>query len=341
MPFLKMKHPSEVKLFAYVSGRPALDVSDHITACPRCFQAVEVYRSVVGVLKDEAEFEEEVENELASLPAPLPIPVLTVIEEARAADAIAQAILRAQAAGNEDALAEAVAQASSTPAGRFAITYACQGAARLAAKSPKESIELARRLRSQVLSNPPPSNAATITDSALIAETELLESQGELNLGRVREARALAQDARAKFGSDRFGLARADYFEGFAAGFEGDYGEARDLLKEAANGFARAQHEPWIGRAEAGLGLVLFQESNDPEALALFDSALDRLDEDADGHSIATIHMNRGGLLTHLKRFDEARAAFQEALRAAVACGATNVAPLHPDQHRRALAPER
>lgn len=325
MSYVKMKHPSEPKLFAYVSGRVARGVEEHLSGCKRCSQAVEVYRSVVSVLLDEAAFEEQVENEAATLPTPLPIPVLMAIEEAREAEEIAQEIGGAQAAGNEQALTEALDRACAVPAGRFAIVYACQSAARLAAKSPKEAISLARRVRASLTAHPPPARDATITDSALIAETELLQSQGELNLGHATEARDLARAARPKLGSDRFGLARADYFEGSAAGFAGAYDEARELLSEAATGFARAQHDAWIGRAEAALGLVLFQQANDPEALVLFESALERLDEDADGHVVASIQMNRGGLLSHLGRLGEARVAFQEALELAVRSGASNV----------------
>jgi tetratricopeptide (TPR) repeat protein len=162
--------------------------------------------------------------------------------------------------------------------------------------------------------------AQPVCREQVMGEAQLLESNALNYLGKCAEARAVAQAARVSFvgaGEDSFALAIADYYEGSAASFEGDYRSAWKLLRSSLEEFQLYGQENWAGKAEAALGTLLVNRNRNESALHFFDSALRNLhptlDEAAYGYTLA----NRAGSLQLLGRLDAAKATYAKALSVA------------------------
>ncbi|MEO6325219.1 MAG: tetratricopeptide repeat protein, partial [Thermoanaerobaculia bacterium] len=156
-----------------------------------------------------------------------------------------------------------------------------------------------------------------VSRSQIRAEAALLASQALLNLGRVSEALARSESARASFlesGEDPFCEALCDQFSANALCYLSEYRKARRLVTRALRTFSEYGQEPWMGRAELTLGTLLAQQGRNEDALPHFDRATELLDPALDVNSYAVTLVNQGSTLAHLGQFGDARSLYARAL---------------------------
>jgi tetratricopeptide (TPR) repeat protein len=159
--------------------------------------------------------------------------------------------------------------------------------------------------------------AQPVCREQVMGEAQLLESNALNYLGKCAEARSVAQTARVSFveaGEDSFALALADYFEGSAASFEGDWTGGWRLLRKALAEFQLYGQENWAGRTEAALGTLLGNRDRNQSALHFFDSALQNLHPTLDEVTYGVVLSNRAFSLMLLGRLDAAKATYAKAL---------------------------
>ena len=206
------------------------------------------------------------------------------------------------------------------PARGYALLYAAQLAARVASSDPLLHVDFARELMIAARSLPflkDKGPAQPVCREQVIGEASVLESSALNFLGRAAEARRSARNARLAFveaGEDSFAIAIADFVEGSAASFEGDFRSAWTLLRDARAEFQLYGQEHWVGRADAALGTMLLNRNRNASALVFFDSAVRNLHPDQDGIPYTFILANRAGSLLLLGRLDAAKATYAKAL---------------------------
>ena len=304
------RHPSEVDLLA-LALEPALPRGAHVERCAECRRKVEGLAAGREHLADlEALGLEEGE---APAPSPRLRRVGRTLEEA-------EALVRAAEAG-EETLRDALAAAAAGDGFADVALHAAQIAARLALRSPQRTVAFALRLRAALASGPASGSRPARLSVALSLS---LESQGLLYVGDAEEAVRVAREGLSRLEEEDAPLlllSRARYFAGSALWGASRYGEALDLLQAAKDGFASDGQDPWVGRAEAAIGLVHFSEARFLPALHAFDAALARLDPAVDPGPVVSTQQNRAGILMNLGRLAEARAAFGTALELALRNG--------------------
>jgi tetratricopeptide (TPR) repeat protein len=206
------------------------------------------------------------------------------------------------------------------PARGYALLYAAQLAMPKVSSDPALYVALAKALAAASRSLPflkDKGPAQPVCREQVTGEAQLLESNALNYLGKCAEARVLAQTARVSFveaGEDSFALALADYFEGSAASFDGDYASAWKLLRKALGEFNLYGQENWAGRAEAALGTLLGNRGRNASAIHFFDSALRNLHPALDEVSYGMILSNRAFSLMLVGRLDAAKATYAKAL---------------------------
>jgi tetratricopeptide (TPR) repeat protein len=306
------RHLGETDLLA-LALEPGAPRNAHVESCPECRRRISVLSTGLEHLGD-----------LATLPGPggatpLPAPPAGFQRLDRTRED-AETLVGAAEAG-EAPLAEALVEAAGRDGFPEVALQAVQIAARLALKSPRRAVSFAARLREAIAA---PGTPDTLASRLAAAASRVLESQGLLYAG---DAAAAAQEALEgltaleESGAPLLLLSQARYYAGSACWGESRYEEALRHLVEARDGFAEDGQDPWIGRAEAAIGLVHFSEARFLPALHAFDAALERLDPAVDPGPVASTMQNRAGILMNLGRAAEARAAFGSALELALRSG--------------------
>ena len=330
-------HPSEADLLNLAAGRTAEGLEEcrrHLEAgCRLCDVRLSELAELVDSVREEVAFDEILEGK--NLPA-LPefggntlafqprVPQLDEIYRlAESAEGLAEELLAA-ARESDEKLDDALRALYGNPARGFVLLYACQKGNALVAQDPLRALELARAVFEEAKSLMDANTEVRLTTPAprecVQAEAKLLESQAQVQLGYALESRLAAVEARELFraaGDMGFGMALADYYEGQAAGFARDYVAGERLLKKALKVFAEFGQDNLMGRAEAALGTLFLQRGDETRALPYFDHAIDSLDPQQDGETLAMALNNRAHALLRLRRFDEARASFARALNLA------------------------
>jgi tetratricopeptide (TPR) repeat protein len=206
------------------------------------------------------------------------------------------------------------------PSRGYAYLYACQLAMPKVASDPARYVELAAAIAGATRGLPYLADkgpAQPVCREQVLGEAALLESNALNFLGKPSEARTAAQRARVRFleaGEDCFALALADYFEGSAATFEGDFRSAWRLLKAARAEFQSFGQENWEGRSDAALGTVMLGRGKNESAVFFFESALRSLHPVLDEAAYANTVINRAASLVSLGRLDAAKSAFAKGL---------------------------
>ncbi len=201
-----------------------------------------------------------------------------------------------------------------------ALLYAAHLAMPKVSSDPAMFVELAKALASASRSLPflkDQGPAQPVCREQVMGEAQLLESNALNYLGKCAESRAVAQQARASFveaGEDSFALSLADYFEGSAASFEGDWSSAWKLLRKALGEFQLYGQENWAGRTQAALGTLLLNRNRNESALHFFEGALQDLHPTLDEAAYGMTLLNRGASLMLLGRLDAAKATYAKAL---------------------------
>jgi len=134
--------------------------------------------------------------------------------------------------------------------------------------------------------------------------------------GRMRELRAFAgryHDV-AKGGADSLGVMRALNLGGIAAFELGHILEARDLWEELFSLAEALKDEDMLARASNNLGAVADLQGDRPRALAYFRMALPIYQRLHQQRGLAQTYYNVGGSLRRAEQFDEAVAAFEQAV---------------------------
>jgi tetratricopeptide (TPR) repeat protein len=213
-----------------------------------------------------------------------------------------------------------LASIEADPARGYALLYAAQLAMPKVSSDPALYVEFAKAIAAASKSLPflkDKGPAQPVCREQVTGETQLLES-GSLNmLGKCSEARALAIQARSSFvqaGEDSFAMAIADFFEGSAASFEGDWLAGWRNLRRALGEFQLYGQENWTGRTEAALGTMLLNRNRLESALRFFDGALVHLHPGQDEVVYGITLANRAASLMLLDRLDAAKATYAKAL---------------------------
>ncbi|MGA7991837.1 MAG: hypothetical protein WCC53_10430 [Thermoanaerobaculia bacterium] len=219
----------------------------------------------------------------------------------------------------------------SDPARGYALLYAAQLAMPKVSSNPALYVELAKALASASRSLPflkEKGPAQPVCREQVMGEAQLLEA-GSLNmLGRSKEAVVAARQARISFieaGEDSFALALADYFEGSAESWLGNYAAAWKSLRSSLGEFQLYGQTNWAGRAEAALGTLLQHRNRNESALTFFDAALTDLHPVQDEVVYAITLSNRAFSLLLLRRVEAAKATYAKALGFARRLGMTTI----------------
>lgn len=233
---------------------------------------------------------------------------------------MAQEIVKLAGEQGIEAARARIQAAESDPARGYALLYAAQLAMPKVSSDPAMYVELAKALESASRSLPflkDKGPAQPVCREQVMGEAQLLES-GSLNmLGRCAEAVEVAQRARTSFveaGEDSFALALADYFEGSAESYRGNYAGAWKTLRRALGEFQLYGQQNWSGRTEASLGTLLLNRNRNESALAFFDAALADLHPAQDEVVYAITLSNRAFSLLLLRQLDRAKATYAKAL---------------------------
>ncbi|MBK9064721.1 MAG: hypothetical protein IPL89_16250 [Acidobacteria bacterium] len=182
-----------------------------------------------------------------------------------------------------DAAKSRIEAIEADPSRGYALLYAAQLAMPKVSSDPAMYVELAKAIAAASKSLPflkDKGPAQPVCREQVMGEAQLLESNALNYLGKCAESRAVAQAARVSFveaGEDTFALALADYFEGSAASFEGDWASAWKLLRRALGEFQLYGQENWAGRTEASLGVLLTNRNRNESALHFYNGALQNL----------------------------------------------------------------
>jgi len=316
MPSIE-RHLGELDLLALALG-PAAASNPHAESCAACRRRLEGLAAGRQHLADL----ESLEEPAGTAPAPaLPAALGRLARVREEADALVRAV-----EAGEDALAGALAEAARRDGFPDVALQAAQLASRTTVRDPRRAAAFAVRLREALAASgagsEPPARLA-------VALSRVLESEALLYVGEAEDAVRSALEGLAALeeaGAPLLLLSRARYYAGSALWGASRYAEALRHLREARAGFASDGQDPWVGRAEAAMGLVHFSEARFLPALRSFDAALARLDPEVDPGPVASTQQNRAGVLMGLDRLAEARAAFGSALELALRAGLTATA---------------
>ena len=233
---------------------------------------------------------------------------------------IAAEIVKLAGAPGIEAAKSRIDAIEADPSRGYALLYAAQLAMPKVSSDPALYVELAKAIAAASKSLPflkDKGPAQPVCREQVMGEAQLLESNALNYLGKCAEARSVAQSARVSFveaGEDSFALALADYFEGSAASFDGDYARAWKLLRKALDEFHLYGQENWAGRTEAALGTLLGHRGRNESALQFFDSALRNLHPALDEVAYGMTLSNRAFSLMLVGRLDAAKATYAKAL---------------------------
>jgi tetratricopeptide (TPR) repeat protein len=215
---------------------------------------------------------------------------------------------------------ELLGKIEADPSRGYAYLYACQFAMPKTSSDPPMYVEFAKAISDATRSLPYLNDkgpAQPVCREQAVGEAALLKANALTYLALCSEAIDAAREARLSFvaaGEDSFALALADYFEGLAVTFSGDFAVAWKLLKSARSEFHLYGQENWQGRAHAALGLLVLGRGKCSSALHFFDEALRVLHPDQDGTAYAATLVNRGYALVKVGRLDAAKATYARAL---------------------------
>lgn len=219
-----------------------------------------------------------------------------------------------------DAAKSRIEAIETDPSRGYALLYAAQLAMPKVSSDPAMYVELAKAIASASRSLPflkDKGPAQPVCREQVMGEAQLLESNALNYLGKCAESRAVAQAARVSFveaGEDTFALALADYFEGSAASFEGDWASAWKLLRRALGEFQLYGQENWAGRTEASLGVLLTNRNRNESALHFYNGALQNLHPVLDEVVYANTLGNKAFSLLLMGRLEAAKANYAKAL---------------------------
>ena len=306
------RHLGESDLLA-LALEPGEARHPHVEGCSACRRRIEVLSAGVEHLGD-----------LETLPGSgggaLPPAPPAGFSRLRLTREEAEALVSAAEAG-EARLAGVLAEAAGRDGFPELALQAVQSASRLALRNPRGAVAFANLLRETIEAS---GSGSELPSRLAVAASLVLESQGLLYVGEAAEAARRALEGLA--GLERgeaplLLLSQARYYAGSALWGESRYEEALRYLFAARDGFAEDGQDPWVGRAEAAIGLVHFSAARFVPALHAFDAALERLDPDVDPGPVASTQQNRAGILMNLGRLAEAREAFGAALELALRSG--------------------
>ena len=316
------RHPAEFELLALELGRNeagSAAAALHAAGCRTCARR----RKALGRLAAAIEEASSLETTLGPSADPLPFPSRTspknrkdlrrLASDADEADETSRRLVEA-ARESDGALAACLAKSGDADADHLGLLYAAQTGGRLAAAVPHRALALARALDARAKTLP---STGLVPSRRLEAEASILASQALLNIGRLEEARAAAHAARAAFaacGSEPFDRAVCAYFEGTAAGFQGEFAFAERELKLAARTFAAYEQEIWTARAEGALGGIHTQRGNPARAIPFLESAIEGLGGPDDAHPRTAAKINLGRALGLVGAYARSRAVFAQAL---------------------------
>ncbi len=316
------RHPEEVELLALETGRNepgSAAAARHVAGCRVCARRQRALGRLCAAIEEASSLETMLGPGTEPPPflsGPSPKEHRDLHALAAAADEADRNARRLVEAARESngALAASLAEFGDADADLLGLLYAAQTGARLAAAEPHRALALARALSAHARTLPA---SGFVPSRRLEAEASLLASQALLNIGRMKEARAAARDARTAFascGNEPFDGALCGYFEGTVAAFEGEFGFGERELKRAARVFAAFEQDTWTARAEAALGTLYLQKGNPARAIPFLESAVGRMGEERDAHTRTATEINLGLALGHVGAFNRSRAVFAQAL---------------------------
>lgn len=313
-----MAHLEPLQLLEHLRGEVLPeDACIHLEGCPRCSRTLDKLRRVRSGLEESEEQDTISDGRAAGgLAKPRGRRSLELQERAQLSDeglVLAKELVEAAEHGSAEAVLERMRE---HPARGYVLSYAAQQGARLAVSHPSEAFHLSLLIKGDA--NVP--STAPLRRDAIVAEACLLGSQALLNQGFSKEAVGYARDARAAFGrAEESGMSEAlcDYFEASALSYTGEHAASERLFKRAIRVFSEFGQEHWMGRAELGFAVLLAQRGNNARALEHLDAGIERLDMVEDANALTSALNNKASTLAHLRRPDEARATYAEALRLA------------------------
>jgi tetratricopeptide (TPR) repeat protein len=338
-------HPEQWELFELLTeGSTELNahVKAHVAAgCPSCGKHIADIRTLSKAREMKEEFDAFF-DELPEDDAPAGEReefLLRFKKKSRPADRLgrlahdgrqlAEEIVKAVSEEGIEKAKQLLGKIESDPSRGYAYLYACQLAMPKTSSDPAMYVEFAKAVADATRSLPylrDKGPAQPVCREQVLGEAALLESNALNFQGKPGEARAAAQAARMKFleaGEDSFTLALADYFEGSAAAFTGEFPAAWKLLRGARSEFLVYGQENWQGRSEAALGVLLLSMGRCHSSLHFFDGALRLLHPEQDSSSYASTLVSRGYSLVRVGRLDAAKGTYARALVHARRIGGT------------------
>ena len=329
-------HPEQWELFELLTeGSTELNahVKAHVAAgCPSCGKHLDDIRTLSRAREMKEEFDAFF-DELPQDDAPAGEReefLLRFKKKSRPADRLgrlahdgrqlAAEIVKAVSEEGLEKAKELLGKIEADPSRGYAYLYACQLAMPKTSSDPAMYVEFAKAIAEATRSLPylkDKGPAQPVCREQVLGEAALLESNALNYNGLCMEATELARQARLSFveaHEDSFALALADYFEGSAATFAGQFGDAWKLLKSARSEFRLYGQENWQGRSEAALGLLLLGRGKTGSALHFYDGALRLLHPELDGAAYAITLVNRGYLLVKTGRLEAAKVAYARGL---------------------------
>ena len=329
-------HPEQWELFELLTeGSTELNahVKAHVTAgCPSCGKHLDDIRTLSRAREMKEEFDAFFE-ELPQDDAPAGEReefLLKFKKKSRPADRLgrlahdgrqlAAEIVKAVSEEGLEKAKELLGKIETDPSRGYAYLYACQLAMPKVSSDPAMYVGFAKAISEATRSLPylkDKGPAQPVCREQVLGEAGLLEANALTYAGMCSEATEAARYARLNFiaaDEDSFAIALADYFEGLAITFSGDFAAAWKLLKSARSEFLLFGQENWQGRAQAALGLLVLGRGKCSSALHFFDEALRVLHPEQDGTAYAATLVNRGYALVKVGRLDAAKATYARAL---------------------------
>ena len=328
-------HPGGAELFEYVTegvSSKNLHVERHLLAgCARCEELLACMQVMEDGRRAYLDFDARFQGLLGEGASPEQREAFYA--PLRGGDRPLERLARLSFDGMELAERIVTALSESTEAARRAIAgmendlarglayvYACQMAIQGVPKDPARSLSLSELLAQAAQGLPyarRKGRRQPVSCEQLHGETGLLAAHALTWLDRPKEAREAATLSRASFaqaGEDSFALALCDYYEGSAATFSGELGEAMALLKRALMGFTAYAQGNWSARADAALGVVLSRKGRERHALWHYERALSGLSLEEDAAPHAATLFNSAFSLVRLGRLSEAKTRYARAL---------------------------
>jgi tetratricopeptide (TPR) repeat protein len=246
------------------------------------------------------------------------------LELAARAEAIADELVSEFEAGDEHQATYTFFRYDGHPALPFAAVYACQRLGPMGLSDPAKALSFATVVGAFASTLKDRDLRRLVKAEADILESPALEMQGS-PAGATRAA-SRALRALVQASAPALSVARARYLVACGLAAQGELRRAERAFARARDAFADAGQDHWVGRAEAGSATALLRAGDRRAALERFDSAVAHLDEQTDGPTLASVLLNRAGVLADLGSREEARGCYKRSAQVALRSGAAGIA---------------